>query len=354
MTAPLAAAIEALQRSFHGLEEVVRVDVGDDGALGLCARGGGTTRWFVHDADGLVERFPARDESLPLAAWLRAHRDWRVLAYRPGRRAVVLASGEEPAVVLKGHKRGRSQAAAARHAVAEAAARRGAFRTPRLARREAAHEALVFEYLPGSEVELGLESAEAYARLGRGLALFQELPASELEPFDVRDELAVLERWKHKVLQATHALPAGWSEVAARLERRAAGLPEARLGPCHRDLHDRQVHRHDGEIVLFDFDLLCRADVALDAGNLVAHLSWRACQRLHGADPIRARALVGAFLGGLGRAREPDFEPRLAFYTASALLRLALVYRLRPRWSSAVGELVALAGGTLDELISSR
>src|SRR6185436_19108787 len=139
--------------------------------------------------------------------------------------------------------------------------------------------------------------------------------------------------WKKKVLAATGALPGGWAEAHADLAERAARLPPAVLGLAHRDLHDRQVHEENGELALLDFDLLARADVALDPGNLVAHLRWRGLQGLHGADTASTRALEAAFLGGLGRAREPGFEARLAFYIASTFLRLALVYRLRPRWS---------------------
>lgn len=351
MSAPLATALAALEQVFHGLEEVLRVDVAEDGSLGLTALGAGTTRWFTHDPRGLVECFPARDGKIPLARWLAGRRDWRVLSYRPGRRVVVLTTGERPSV-LKGHKRGRSERAAERQRIAEAAMTRGSFRVPHLLRRDAEHDALVFEFLQGHEVELDATHVAAYARLGKELALFQEeRAATRLESFGVREEFAVLERWRQKVLAATDALPAGWSSAAERLEQCAAALPEPHLGLCHRDLHDRQVHLHGRETALLDFDLLCRADVALDPGNLIAHLRWRALQGLHGADAASAHTLQSAFLAELGREREPGFGARLSFYTASAWLRLALVYSLRPRWSARVPELVSLARATLDESV---
>ncbi len=355
MSARLDSAVAQVERTFPGLQEILRVDVADDGGLGLTALGAGTTRWFHYHEHGLVECFPASDESLRLAAWLRDKRDWRVLSYRPGRRMVVLVSAGEHATVLKGHKRSRSARAAERQRVAEGAMSRGAFRVPRLLRLDGEHEALVFEFLGGSEVELEASSARHYARLGQELAVFQQdglqqdRVAAQLEPFGVREELAVLESWSRKVLLATGALPPGWSAAMARLERQAHALPAPLLGLCHRDLHDRQVHRDGEEIALLDFDLLCRADVALDPGNLVAHLRWRARQRLHGADETSAHALESAFLAALGRRPEPGFEERLAFYTASAFLRLALVYRLRPRWSVAALELIAWADAVLDE-----
>lgn len=354
MSAALALAVQELEQLWPALTEIVRVDADEDGELMLTATDGSLTRWFTHDDRGLIERFPERDARLPLAALLRAQGGWRVLSYRPGRRVVVLLARDGRTNVLKGHKKSRSARAAVSQGVAEGAMRRGAFRVPHLLQHDGAHEALVFEHLAASEVELGTESAPLYGRLGRQLAVFQgDASAADLRVFGPRDELDVLARWRSKVESTAGELPPGWLAVRARLEEQMQRLPEPVLGLCHRDLHDRQVHLCDDEIALFDFDLLCRADVALDPGNLVAHLRWRALQGLHGAE-AGTRALEQAFLAGLDRAREPGFEARLAFYTASAWLRLALVYRLRPRWSGRVTELVSWAAAVLDDLAILR
>ncbi len=354
MSDRLAVAADELVQVCSDLQEIVRVDADDEGVLTLTAVCASSTRWFTYDDRGLIERFPERDAKLPLAARLQTENGWRVLSYRPGRRLVVLVTrGErhERTNVFKGHRKLRSARAAVSQGVAEGAMRRGAFRVPRLLGHDGLHEALIFEFLAGREVELGPESVPLYARLGAKLAVFQgDENARDIGVFAWRDELEVLERWKKKVLEATGTLPHGWTETHARLAERADRLPPAVLGLAHRDLHDRQVHQEDGEIALLDFDLLARADVALDPGNLVAHLRWRGLQGLHGADAASARALEAAFLTGLGRGGEPDFEKRLAFYTASAFLRLALVYRLRPRWSARVTEMVVWAGTELDDL----
>ena len=232
---------------------------------------------------------------------------------------------------------------------------RGAFRVPRLLRHDSGNEALVFERFEGSEVGLGLDSEPLYARLGETLAAFQEDETSgEIALFTLRDELEVLERWAAKVRTAVGALPEGWIETHARLVESARDLPKARMGLAHRDLHDRQVHLVQGDVTMLDFDLMCCADVALDPGNLVAHLRWRALLGLHGASERSCRTLERAFLDAHGRSSEAGFETRLAFYTASAFLRLALVYRLRPRWSGRVPELVLMAGAVLDDLPSPR
>jgi len=346
----LEVAAEEVRSVVPGPCEIVRVDVDDAGGLVLTARAAAGTRWFTHDDRGLIERFPERDARLPLSAHLREVTGWEVLSYRPSRRLVAAVRRTERVNVLKGHKKGRSARAAVYQSVAEAAMRRGGFRVPRLLAHDGQHEALVFEFLAASEVELSSASAGHYSELGRRLRAFQEhREAGDLTVFGACDEFEVLGKWRAKVLRVA-TLPEGWAAACARLEARLATLEAPLLGLCHRDLHDRQVHADAQGLALLDFDLLCCADVALDAANLLAHLHWRAVQGLHGADASSVRALERAFLEGLARRGESGFEARLAFYRASTCLRLALVYRLRPRWAPLVHELVALAGAALDDL----
>jgi tRNA A-37 threonylcarbamoyl transferase component Bud32 len=355
MSSRLASVASEVAAVFPGLEEIVRVDIDDSGTLTLTAAGATGTRWFTHDDRGLIECFPERDKNLPLAGRLRDTADWSVLSYRPGRRMVVRIRHGAHQNIFKGHKKGRAARAAVHQGYAEGSMRTGAFRVPRMLGLDPNLEALVFECLEVQEVELVRASAPHYERLGRQLARFQDDQNSvSLQFFRVQDELDVLRRWKEKVLAAIGTLPAGWLEGEARLLRQAEHLPAARIGLCHRDLHDRQVHLERGEVVLLDFDLLCCADVALDPGNMLAHLRWRAIQGLHGADAASARELEAAFLAGLGERDHGPFRTRLAFYTASALLRLALVYRLRPRWSERVTELVETAALALDDLAPVR
>jgi hypothetical protein len=365
VTDRLASALAELHDTWPDAEEIVRADVSGDGAIVLTAAGTGVTRWFTWDDRGLIERFPVDDRKVPLSRYLAGRDDWSVLSYRPGRRMVVVQCREELASivkgnvvkgnVVKGYKKGRSARAAVHQRLAEAAMARGAFCVPRLLRHAADNEALVFERFEGPEVGLGLDSEPLYARLGETLAAFQENECSgQIAVFTWKDELEVLERWAEKVRAAVGALPEGWTATHARLVEQARDLPEPRMGLAHRDLHDRQVHLVAGDVTLLDFDLMCCADVALDPGNLVAHLRWRALLGLHGADDESCRALERAFLDAHGRSSEAGFATRLAFYTAGAFLRLALVYRLRPRWSGRVPELVLMAGAVLDDLPSPR
>ena len=345
-----SAAIEELQRAWPTLEELVRVDVDDEGGLVLTGVGAGATRWFTHDDRGLIERFPAQDPKVLLAGRLAHTSDWRVLSYRPARRMVVRIEHDGAVFVIKGHKKGRSARAAANQRIAEAAMTRGAFRVPRMTLHEVEREAMAFEFLPGAEVELGPGCELHYLRLGQELRVFQEDPAAhDLKAHLVPDELEVLEKWRGKVLLAVGTVPPGWDDARARLEESARDLPRAVLGLAHRDLHDRQVHAVDGRVALLDFDLLCRADVALDPANLAVHLAWRARQGLHGASVDSAAAARSALLVGLARSGEPGFAARFAFRFAAAALRIALVYRVRPRWAGRVDFLIDLATQSLDD-----
>ena len=350
MSARWSAAIEELQGAWPALEEIVRVDVDDEGGLVLTAVGAGSTRWFTHDDRGLIERFPAQDPKVLLAGRLAHTSDWRVLSYRPSRRMVVRVERGEGPLVIKGHKQGRSTKAAANQRIAEAAMARGAFRVPKMLLHEPEREAMAFEWLAGHEVELGPGCELHYRRLGQELRVFQEDPAAlDLKTHMLADEFEVLAKWRAKVRTAVEELPAGWDDVHARLAEAARTLPGAELGLAHRDLHDRQVHAVDGRVALLDFDLLCRADSALDPANLRAHLAWRVLQELHGARADSVRAAQAAFLEGLARSGTRGFEARLAFWSAAALLRIALVYRLRPRWAGRVQALIALAEQHLED-----
>jgi hypothetical protein len=112
----LESAVHEVEQVVPDLQEIVRVDA-DAGELTLTAVGAGGTRWFTHDDRGLIERFPERDDRLPLAARLRASSDWRVLSYLRrlwSRRRTRRERAQGPGAAL-GPRRGLSSPDAARH-----------------------------------------------------------------------------------------------------------------------------------------------------------------------------------------------------------------------------------------------
>jgi hypothetical protein len=158
-------------------------------------------------------------------------------------------------------------------------------------------------------------------RMGDALSALAAAPgdATEAGPavHDAAAEAAVLLDWAREA--------ARWGgpdlrEPALAVAAALRALPARPPVLAHRDLHDKQVVAAGQGIGLLDLDTLCRADPALDRGNLHAHLHLRVLQ---GRCPP---TLAGACAARLGA----DDRRAVGVYTAAALLRLAAVYTFRP------------------------
>lgn len=346
---PMGRALERLEsgsKETIGRGSIRRVEIGRKGWLDLTADAPGGQRWFRWDSGQSRELLPEHDRSLPLARRLPGNA--RVLSYRPDRRIVVEYEQHGQRVVEKGYRKGRSGLAADRYSCMEETRGCG-FVVPRLIRHRRETESLVFEHIPGESLTSRTASPDVLAPLGAALRKLQEHGVAErLEPFGPEDELAVLDRWAAKVREASGGLPRDWGQMRAELERKRPDPTWCRVGMTHRDLHDRQLLMTQSGLAILDCDSLCRADVALDPANFVAHLHLRALQ--NDFDGRAADDASEAFLAGLSRSSERGFRERLGFYQTSSYLRLALVYSLRPRWLDRVPELVRLARTCLEPL----
>lgn len=357
MSTLLESAVAALVQHLGDVRaenDVERVEVDPAGIVHLtlpAANPAATARWFRYDARGLAELAPEDDPRVPGARALVSREGASVLSWRPARRLVVLSgspgTGE---IVAKAYRAGRAHAAARRHRIAEHASTRDGFRVARLLTCELERETLVVERLQGEAPRIGKDRAESFFRIGIALRLFQDAPlAEELALFGPAEDLAVLDRWEERARAAVLSTPSNWDAERARLSRAALELPalEARL--VHRDLHDGQLLETESGPALLDFDLLARGDTALDAANLLAHISLRALTKERGADEAGAAAAGDALLDGIARSDEA-FWIKLRFYQASTFLRLALVYLLRPRFAPIAPALVELGGRCLADL----
>jgi aminoglycoside phosphotransferase (APT) family kinase protein len=191
---------------------------------------------------------------------------------------------------------------------------------------------------------------EFFGTVGRFLAELSTMSAGELEPFGLREELAVLDHLHERVV-AVRAEPEGWSATRQALATVLLDAPTVDLLPAHRDLHDGQLFSHERRVALLDFDLACLAEPALDLANLSAHMQLRVLQNIGGASQRGADLCARALVEGRGLPGGPQFLERLRLYQASTFLRLALLNSIRPRWVQLTPTLIAFARRSLEDVV---
>lgn len=330
----LMLALAGLQQQQLSPGHLSRVAVERDGTLHIEAETASSQRWFRYSTT-LKELRPRDEKKIPLLQKLCENSEGprtAVLSYRPGRRVVLGMAGMQHLSIVKGYKRRGSERAASCHEIAAAACGRGGFLVPRLLEHRAEDESLVMARHRGASPGIGYESVKVWAAIGTRLRSFQSACVTEpLQEFDAQDELAILDEQARRFLLCMPALPENWQMGRDLLTEAAARLSPAELCLTHRDLHDGQFLVCGEQVSLLDFDLLCKADTALDAGNLLAHIVLRELQS--GSGDRRAADCRRALLSGLARQAEPGFGQRLLFYQATSFYRLALLYALRPRWA---------------------
>lgn len=347
----LMLALAGLQQRQLSPAQLSRVAVDRSGALLMEAESAGAQRWFRFSNTTLEELRPLDDRKVPLLDSRRENMAGPracLLSYRPGRRIVLGPAGTRRPCIIKGYKRRGSEHAASCHEIAVSACGKGTFAVPRLLRHSAEDESLVMARHSGSTPGIGPESAATWTAIGFCLRRFQSTRAAEyLEVFDAFDELAVLDEQARRYLMCIPVLPENWQMGRGLLTEAAADLRLADYCLSHRDLHDGQFLVCGEAISLLDFDLLCRADAALDAGNLLAHLTLRDLQS--GSAGEGAAVCRRALLCGLSRQDEPGFTRRLLFYQATSFYRLALLYALRPRWAHLASALTRRGRQCIDQ-----
>jgi hypothetical protein len=185
---------------------------------------------------------------------------------------------------------------------------------------------LLMEDVPGSTpAHPDLQGMEA---AGWALAKLHRCSLEVPMRHSVDDEVALLGGWVAVIPQVYPELKEGLEEAFAIVR---AGLRKCRDGGptlVHRDYHEKQILVGGAQTIVIDFDTLCRADPALDVGNFLAH---QKLAELQGRGD--ARRLEAAFLDGYRLLAPPGVFDRVEAYTNSALLRLACLYALWPRWS---------------------
>ncbi|MDX1735520.1 MAG: hypothetical protein R3228_14190 [Halioglobus sp.] len=361
LAAPLSGgayhdALHELRRWQLQADQLSRVSVDAHGTLQFEAETAGPLRWFAYTGGALRRVRPQDDRRIPLLdreSGRVAPFSLEVVSYRPGRRIVLTPADRSDAVVFKGYRKGRGATAVRNHEMAIRACKGGGFEVPSLVDYTEERDVLAMARRPGVSPPVSVGNAPVWQAIGAGLRNFQEsCEYTGLDTFTCRDELEVLDELARRFELCDLQLPSSWQDGRDALGKLAGSLPGPCLGAAHRDLHDGQFLVATDGLNLLDFDLLCRADVALDPGNLLAHMFLRDLQRDPASALSNARACGNALLSGLGRQGDTGFEQRVLFYHASTLYRLALVYALRPRWHHLVPSLVHLGEERLREAMA--
>jgi hypothetical protein len=354
----LATALLELQALKLGKEQVRRVAVASQGTLHLEIHKGNSQRFFIFEDNALSELLVENDKKIPLIATLRGSNsitDDTLISYRPGRRLVLGSVGDRQDSILKAYKKHKSLPAAKNYAIAQSACDQGGFNIPELLQYETKTDCLVMAKQAGDTPVISSDAVAVWAGIGTCLQRFQSsCSSSGLEEFSSRDELLVLDERARRFLLCMPALPEAWQAGRDRLETALVKLPKAMMGLAHRDLHDGQLIVSGNNISLLDFDLICRADLALDAANLLAHMKLRTLQGRHDGGDSSCSDCSEAFLFGLGRLLDAGFEDRLNFYKATTFYRLGLLYALRPRWSHLTDPLIAEGNSCINSIGQDR
>lgn len=108
----------------------------------------------------------------------------------------------------------------------------------------------------------------------------------------------------------------------------------------HRDYYDKQVLYTNKLTTLLDCDSLSLGDPAQDCGNFIAHLKLRQLQEPENASNIEIG--IETFQTVYGYKDEP-FQARLKWWQSATLLRLAVLYALRPKWQKLTNKLIRMS-----------
>ncbi len=278
---------------------------------------------------------PALDELMSIGAELVSH--------KRGRRAVVRMQTGSGTQFIKVVRPGK--AAKILDGIRRAEPFNGPFRTPEVL--QSTDSTVTFAELTGlslhSPEQLSQDQwVQAWTQVAASLAqvIRTGLPQDQPAPLvhSAEAEVRVLRQWFQR---SAEQLPqaARTQQQLTKLASQLEQISTPRMSPTHRDLHDKQLlWSAVAGPGLLDVDTACAADPALDLGNLRAHALLRRLQGLWSA----AEAETVQF--SLDHCAEETSVPResVAVYERAALLRLSMVYALRPQHSTVAEELTQL------------
>jgi aminoglycoside phosphotransferase (APT) family kinase protein len=303
--------------------------------------GGGHPRVAIGEDDRWTDVDPQSDPRLP--GLPDALRRGRLVAHRPGRRAVV-HSGTSYLKVLPPKR----VDAFVDRLTTVGPLLPPPILAPRVLGVERSLGIVEIESMPGTpfhDLLIGADRAARDAAIEFAARLVHALADVDVSTIDLPGAAAGGEprAWTTAVSRLHPSLAIVNGPVVERLE----ALLErhqvtAVVALVHGDLHDRNLLLHGEEGVLIDLDSVGIGDPAIDVGNLAAHLVLRALQRgdsrrIGDTDADRLLDTAGA-------------TDRHRVHVARTLHRLSCVYRLRARWSYLSDDLLAASAEWADSV----
>ncbi|HEX6149267.1 hypothetical protein [Nocardioides sp.] len=219
------------------------------------------------------------------------HSRIRLLRYRPGKRATVLArvTPLAPAFVAKAYHKPDKAAAVAEEAAALAAlpARGRTLRFAPPVGLVGEGDVVVQEAVGGTTLDVllagrddpGERAVDGVRRAARALAELHELPAVTERQRSVVAELHRFGTRAAGVAALDPGFAARAAQVADRLLDRHGELPPATIGPVHGDCKPSQFLLSDTRVHLLDLDHFGISDQAADVGTFLATLRQLAVRR---------------------------------------------------------------------------
>ncbi len=344
-----ATVFDRLRAGLPPLDPTTELILRPDGdrPLAMLRPVGAPPRAFVLEADAVRELHLPDDPELPsahlfaderqLAAALRDAvgeiSEPRLIAWRPGRRAVLRMRCGAAVVFVKfldrkTYKRAKATFAALATAPAPLQFARATAMLPEVC-------AYVAATAPGTPLR---------DQLARGItphwqlvdASIRALAATPTAAGMPRHDFAAARAAAVKMLTKAAPLDRGLAAVADRIATMAPPAV-ANEGFVHGDLHDKQIFLTDTSSHLIDLEGIGSGDPGFDLVNLAEHLRLRSLQQSD-ADDGTADALLDRF------RMDADARRR---WRVCVRARLCGVYALRPRWSRLTQRLLSEVEGLL-------
>ncbi|MEY3160664.1 MAG: hypothetical protein RIT25_655 [Planctomycetota bacterium] len=260
-----------------------------------------------------------------LAPHIGAVQRTELVAWRPGRRAVVRIHGSGRICYLKLLDPGSFGDAA--RVFAALGNRGGSLRLALPSMVDAQHCMHLVDAVQG--VALRELVARGIAPWSRVVEAVRELGCIDAQGTGITHDFATARDAAVRMLDKGIVLEPSLEALRAAVAAVPCG-PAPRTGTVHGDLHDKQVFFGADAAMLIDLESMGRGDPRFDQANLAEHLRLRSLQQSGVDDGVGAHVL-----DQLDFAAGPDRNAFLAVVRA----RLCGVYALRPRWKTLVHRL---------------